>query len=152
MTTTTGAEPTTRGVATTTKAVESPPPPHPPVAITSGPGRTCRHSMPCVSPLAPVGTAYLPPPERRTTCPSSSLPCCLLSTCTFRLSFASRLLRWLVVASPFVAPPSPCVARPAAISCSLDAWLHHRCPFRIAIAPSIAVAIALPSCLATFAS
>ena len=29
----------------------------------------------------------------------------------FRLSFASRLLRWLVVTSPFVASPSPCVVR-----------------------------------------
>ncbi len=38
------------------------------------------------------------------------------------------------------------VARRAAISRSLDAWLHRRCPFRIAVAPSIAVAVALPSC------
>jgi hypothetical protein len=34
----------------------------------------------------------------------------------------------------------------AAISRSLNAWLHCRCPFRIAVAPSIAVAVALPSC------
>ena len=70
----------------------------------------------------------------------------LLSACAFRLSFASRSLRWLVVASPFVTSPPPCVARRAAISRSLDAWLHRRCPFRIAVAPSIAVAVALPSC------
>jgi len=38
------------------------------------------------------------------------------------------------------------VGRRAAISLSLDAWLHRRCPFRIAVAPSIAVAVALPSC------
>jgi hypothetical protein len=70
----------------------------------------------------------------------------LLSACTFRLSFASRSLRWLVVASPFVTSPPPCVARRAVISLSLNAWLHCRCPFRIAVAPSIAVAVALPSC------
>ncbi len=33
----------------------------------------------------------------------------------------------------------------AAISRSFDAWLHRRCPFRIAVAPSIVVAVALPS-------
>ena len=38
------------------------------------------------------------------------------------------------------------LASRAAISRSLDAWLHRRCPFRIAVAPSIAVAVALPSC------
>jgi hypothetical protein len=70
----------------------------------------------------------------------------LMSACTFRLSFASRSLRWLVVPSPFVTSPPPCVARRTAISRSLDAWLHRHCPFRIAVAPSIAVAIALPSC------
>ncbi len=102
--------------------------------------------MPCVLPLAPVGTADLPPPERRTTCPSSLLPCRLLSACAFCLSFASRSLRWLVVASPFVALPPPCVLRCTVISHSLNAWLHCRCPFCIAVAPSIAVAVALPSC------
>ncbi len=34
----------------------------------------------------------------------------------------------------------------AVISCSLDAWLHCRCPFCIAVTPSIVVAVALPSC------
>ena len=34
----------------------------------------------------------------------------------------------------------------AVIFLSLDAWFHHRCPFRIAVALSIAVAVALPSC------
>ncbi len=38
------------------------------------------------------------------------------------------------------------LASRVAISRSLDAWLHHRCPFRNAVAPSIAVAVALPSC------
>ena len=38
------------------------------------------------------------------------------------------------------------LASRAAISRSLNAWLHRRCPFRIAVAPSIAVAVALPSC------
>ncbi len=70
----------------------------------------------------------------------------LMSACAFRLSFASSSLRWLVVASPFVTSPPPCVARRAAISHSLDAWIHRRCPFCIAVAPSIAVAVALPSC------
>ncbi len=44
-------------------------------------GRTRRRSMPCVSPLAPVGTANPPPPDRRTTCPSSLSPRRLLSAC-----------------------------------------------------------------------
>jgi hypothetical protein len=140
----TGAETTTRGAATTTKAAGSPP-----LRLLLSPspvGRTRRHSMPCVSPLAPVGTADPPPPERRTTCPSLSLPRRLLSACAFCLLFASCSLRWLVVASPFVASPPPCVARRAAISRSLDAWLHRRRPFRIAVVPSVAVAVALPSC------
>ena len=121
---------------------------HPPLHLLLLPspvGWTRHCIMPCVSPLAPVGTADPPPPERRTTCPSSSLPRRLLSACAFRLSFASRLLRWLVVASPFVTSPPPCVARRTAISRSLDAWLHRRCPFRIAVAPSIVVTVALPS-------
>jgi hypothetical protein len=70
----------------------------------------------------------------------------LLSACTFHLSFTSRSLRWLVVASHFVTLPPPCIARRTAISRSLNAWLHRRCPFRIAVAPSIAIAVALPSC------
>ncbi len=70
----------------------------------------------------------------------------LMSACAFCLSFASRSLRWLIVASPFVTSPPPCVARRAAISRSLNAWLHRCCPFCIAVAPSIAVAVALPSC------
>jgi hypothetical protein len=47
-------------------------------------GRTRHRSMPRVSPLAPVGTADPPPPERRTTCPSLSLPRRLLSACSTR--------------------------------------------------------------------
>ncbi len=100
MTTMTVAETTTRGAATTTKAAGSLPPPPPPAAITSVP-----------DPSSQYGTVDPPPPERRTTCPSSSLPRHLLSACAFRLSFASCSLQWLVVASPFVALPSPCVAR-----------------------------------------
>ena len=122
---------------------------HPPLRLLPSPspvGRTRCRSMPCVSPLAPVGTADPPPPERRTTCPSSSSPRHLLSACAFRLSFASHLLRWLVVASPFVVSPPPCVACRTTISRSLDAWLLCHRPFRITIAPSIAVAVALPSC------
>ncbi len=38
------------------------------------------------------------------------------------------------------------LASRAAISRSLDTWLHRHCPFRIAIALSIIVAVALPSC------
>ena len=37
------------------------------------------------------------------------------------------------------------LASRAAISRSLDAWLYRRCPFRIVVAPSIVVAVALPS-------
>jgi hypothetical protein len=33
-----------------------------------------------------------------------------------------------------------------AVSRSLDTWLHRRCPFCIAVAPSIVVAVVLPSC------
>ncbi len=111
-------------------------------------GRTRRRSMPCVSPSAPVGTADPPPPERRTMCPSSPLPRRLLSACAFRLSFASRSLRWLVVASPFVASPSPCVTcchfpftrRMAPSPLPL---LHRRCIVHchrrcVAVEPSIA--------------
>ena len=69
---------------------------HPPLRLLPSPspvGRTRCRSMPCVSPLAPVGTAEPPPPERRTTCPSSSSPRRLLSACAalpplIRLSFA----------------------------------------------------------------
>ena len=42
--------------------------------------------------------------------------------------------------------PPPYNARCATISHSLDTWLNRHCPFRIAIAPSTAVAVALPSC------
>ena len=124
---------------------------HPPLRLLPSPspvGRTRHCSMPCVSPLAPVGTANPPPPERRTTCPSSSLPRRLLSACAFRLSFASRSLRWLVVASPFVASPSPCVARrhfpftrrmaPSPLPLSHRRCAVHRRRRCVAVAPSIA--------------
>ena len=109
-------------------------------------GRTRRRSMPCVSPLAPVGTADPPPPERRTTCPSLSSPRRLLAACAFRLSFASRSLRWLVVVSPFVTSPSPCVARhhfpftrrmaPSPLPLSHRRCAVHHCHRCVAVAPS----------------
>jgi hypothetical protein len=87
-------------------------------------GRTSRCSMPCVLPLAPVGIVDPPSPERRTTCPSLLLLSYLLSACAFGLSFASRLLQWLVVASPFVASRVACRAD---ISRPLNTLLHCRC-------------------------
>ena len=45
MTTTTGAKTTTWGAATTMKTVGSTPPPHPPVAITSGPDPSLQYAL-----------------------------------------------------------------------------------------------------------
>jgi hypothetical protein len=100
--------------------------------------------MPCVSPLAPVGTADPPPPERRTTCPSLLSPRRLLSACASPSH--SPLVRFDGWLSGHLLSHRLHLVSCAAISRSLDAWLHCRCPFCIAIAPSIVVAVALPSC------
>jgi hypothetical protein len=111
-------------------------------------GRTRRRGMPRVLPLAPPwaqrirhsqkeGPRALPRCPRAASCPPAP---------SASHSPIVRFDGWLS-RHPFAALPPPCVARRAAILYrSLDAWLHCRRPFRFAVAPSIAVAVALPSC------
>jgi hypothetical protein len=119
---------------------------HPPLHLLPSPspvGRTRCHSMPCVSPLLPVGTADLPPPERRTTplphrrhaasCPPALLPLIRLS---FALMAGCRVTFCRIAFTLHCAPPFPVhsmhgsiAAAPFASSsrCPLSLPLHCRC-------------------------
>ncbi len=109
-TTTTGAETTMRGAATTTKAAGSPPPPPPPVTITSGPDPSSQYAL-CIA-ISAGGHGGSASPRKKDHVPFLIVAAPPLVVCLrFRLSFASHSLRWLVVASPFVASPSPYVVR-----------------------------------------
>ncbi len=127
------------------KQRDHPPPPPPPVAITSGPDPSSQYAL-CIA-ISARGHSGSASPRKKDHVPFLVVAAPPLVCLCFRLSFASRSLLWLVVASPFVASPSPCVTRRTAISHPLNALLHrlrhraanHRCRC-VAVAPSIVLA------------